>query len=488
VSYLAIDLGATSGRAMLGTVTGQGLEIREVHRFPNTPVRTGGRIHWDTLRLLHEVEQAIGKAAHESTDLLTSFGIDTWGLDYGLLDASDQLLGNPYHYRDMGSRSMQAELGTRIAPRELYRRTGIQSIPFNTLDQLIRLQDERPWLLDSAATLLMTPDLLRFFLTGEKQNEYTIASTSQCLSIETGTWDSGLLAQVGLPAQIFAPVIAPGSAGGRLRGSIASELGVPQIDAVAIGEHDTASAMIATGGKPGTAFLSLGTWGLLGTIVTEPIVTDAAFQANIANEGGIGGTWRFLRNIMGLWLLGQCRQAWGARGTTFDHAEMVRLTEEATPLRAFIDPDDARLVDPPDLPEAIGALTNLDPNDTGAILRCITDSLAMKSRYVLESIEVAAGTVYPGLYVLGGGSRNAVLCQAMANALGRPVWAGPAEATAIGNLLVQLLAASEIDSLEEGAELVADNRTIRCFEPVDTERWQAAYEQYRAQLGRAEAV
>lgn len=485
MSHLAIDLGATSGRAMLGTLRNGQLEFHEVHRFPNPPARVGGRIHWDILRLLGEIKFAIGKAAREATDRLTSFGIDTWGLDYGLLDATDQLLANPYHYRDMGSRSMQAELFRRISPADLYRRTGIQSLSFNTLDQLIRLQDERPWQVENARTLLMTPDLLRFFLTGEKQNEYTIASTSQCLSIETNDWDANLLAQVGLPRDIFAPVILPGSAGGRLRESIAQELGAPRIAAVAIAEHDTASAMIATGGKPGTAFLSLGTWGLLGTIVDRPIVSEAAFRANIANEGGVGSTWRFLRNIMGLWLLEQCRTHWGNRGVRFDHAEMVRLIDEAAPLGGFIDPDDTRLVDPPDLPAAIGAVAGLDPNDTGAILRCITDSLAMKSRVVLETIEHAAGTRFPGMHVLGGGSKNAPLCQAMANALGRPVWAGPSEATAIGNVLLQMLSAGEIGSLEEGAALVAENRAIQRFDPVDTDRWQAEYERYRIQFAQS---
>jgi rhamnulokinase len=488
MSYLAIDLGATSGRAMLGTLRGRFLDIREVHRFPNTPVRNGGRIHWDILRLLHEIETAIGKAAHEADEPLVSFGIDTWGLDFGLLDASDALLSNPYHYRDMGSRSVQKELNQRIAPQELYRRTGIQSIPFNTLDQLVRLQDERPWLLENARTLLMTPDLLRFFLTGEKQNEYTIASTSQCLSIESGDWDRALLEQVGVPSQLLAPIVLPGLRGGTLRQSIARSLDVPRIAAVAIAEHDTASAMIATGGRPGTAFLSLGTWGLLGTIVTEPIVTEAAFRANIANEGGTGGTWRFLRNIMGLWLLDQCRSVWERHGQHVDHDRMVRMTEQAEPLRALIDPDDARLIDPPDLPEAIGQLTGVDPNDAGAILRCVTDSLALKSRYVLESIEAAAGVTFPGLHVLGGGSNNGVLCQAMANALGRPVWAGPAEATAIGNLLVQLLASGEIASLDEGAALAAANAAIRRFEPIETSRWQDAYANYRAQLEQALAV
>ncbi len=488
MSHLAIDLGATSGRAMLGTLRDGALEIREVHRFPNTPARIGNRIHWDILRLLNEIKDGIGLASAASPDPLTSFGIDTWGLDYGLLDASDQLLSNPYHYRDMGSRSMQAELRRRIPPAELYRRTGIQSLPFNALDQLIRLQDERPWLLENAQTLLMTPDLLRFFLTGEKQNEYTIASTSQCLSIETSDWDTALMAQAGLPTHMLAPIVPPGSPGGTLRESIAQELGVTRIDAVAIAEHDTASAMIATGGKPGEAFLSLGTWGLLGAIVEQPIVTEAAFRANVANEGGVGNTWRFLRNIMGLWLLEQCRGHWSKHGLGFDHVEMVRLTDEATPLHAFIDPDDARLIDPPDLPAAIGALTGLDPNDTGAILRCITDSLAMKSRSVLESIEAAAGLRYPGLHVLGGGSKNAALCQAMANALGRPVLAGPAEATAIGNILVQMQAVGEIGSIEEGAALVADNRTIRQFEPVEIDRWQAAYERYCEQFGLAGAA
>lgn len=487
MSHLAIDLGATSGRAMLGTLRGDELEIREVHRFPNLPVRIGGRIHWDVLRLLHEVEHAIGKAAHEAGGALESFGIDTWGLDYGLLDGSDQLLSNPYHYRDMGSRPMQVELRARIAPAELYRRTGIQSTPFNTLDQLIRLQDERPWLLDDARTLLMTPDLLRFFLTGEKQNEYTIASTSQCLSIETGDWDRELLAQVSVPSHMLAPIVRPGSPGGVLRESVARSLGVTRMAAVAIGEHDTASAMIATGGKPGTAFLSLGTWGLLGTIVTGPIVSAAAFHANIANEGGYDGTWRFLRNIMGLWLLEQCRIAWAQRGIALDLEAMVRVTEQAEPLRGFIDPDDARLVDPPDLPAAIGEIAEIDSNDTGAILRCITDSLAMKCRVVLESIEGAAGMVFPGLHVLGGGSRNAVLCQAMANALGRPVWAGPAEATAIGNVLAQLRATGAIDSIEEGAALVAENRAIRRFDPVERDRWQGAYEEYRAQRAQVSA-
>ena len=306
----------------------------------------------------------------------------------------------------------------------------------------------------------MTPDLLRFFLTGEKQNEYTIASTTQCLSIATSNWDTALMEQAGLPTHMLAPIVSPGTPGGTLRQSIAQELGVPRIAAVAVAEHDTASAMIATGGKPGEAFLSLGTWGLLGAIVDQPIVNEVAFRANIANEGGVGGTWRFLRNIMGLWLLEQCRVAWSARGRRFDHAQMVRFCDDATPLRAFIDPDDPRLIDPLDLPEAIGALAGLDPNDAGAIVRCIIDSLAMKSRFVLESIETAAGIRYPGLHVLGGGSKNAALCQAMANAIGRPVLAGPAEATAIGNILVQMQATGR-DRLDRGGSRPWWRRTAR---------------------------
>jgi rhamnulokinase len=350
------------------------------------------------------------------------------------------------------------------------------------------MQDERPWLLERARTLLMTPDLLRFFLTGERQNEYTIASTSQCLSIETGEWDTAMLDRVGVPTHLLAPVIRPGSPGGRLRESVARELGVPRLEVVAIAEHDTASAMIATGGNSGEAFLSLGTWGLLGAIVDRPIVTEAAYRANIANEGGAGGTWRFLKNMMGLWLLEQCRAVWTSRGGEMDHAAMVRSIEQAAPLRGFIDPDDGRLVDPPDLPAEIAALAGLDPNDHAAVLRCVTDSLAMKARYVLEQIESAAGRRYPGLHVLGGGSRNAPLCQAMAEALGRPVWAGPAEATAIGNLLMQLQTAGEIGSIADGADLVADNHQIRRFDPSDDPRWQEAFEVYCERFGLAGAA
>lgn len=485
MSHLAIDIGATSGRAMLGTLRGSTLEIREVHRFPNPPARVGDRIHWDILRLLDEIKTAIGKAAHEAADPLISFGIDTWGLDFGLLDASDQLLANPYHYRDMASRHMEQRVRERIAPQELYRRTGIQSLPFNTLDQLVRMQDERPWLLENARTLLMTPDLLRFLLTGEKANEYTIASTSQCLAIESSDWDTALLEQCEVPTHMLAPVIAPGSQVGTLRASVAQELGIEPIAAIAVAEHDTASAMIATGGKPGEALLSLGTWGLLGTIVEQPIANERAFHANIANEGGIDRTWRFLKNIMGLWLLEQCRVIWSRGGNALDHAQMVRSIEAAEPLRAFIDPDDIRLIDPPDLPAAIGAIAGLDPNDCGAILRCVTDSLSMKCRFALEQIERAAGTTFPGLHVLGGGSRNVPLCQAMADTLGRPVWAGPAEATAIGNLLVQLRAAGEIGSIAEGAALVPENRAIRRFDPIEPDRWQVAYQAYCSRFGLA---
>lgn len=428
---LAFDLGASSGRAIVGRLKDGRIATEELHRFPNDPVLVGDRLHWDILRLLHELKQGFLKAKHEGISL-ASYGIDTWGVDFGLLGRKGELLGNPYHYRDRHTEGLIERVTVELTAEKVFGSTGIAFQPFNTLYQLYALKlAGDPWL-EQAQQLLFAPDLLNYFLTGEKATEWSIASTAQLYNPTVGDWDSELLAHIGIPSSWFGPVVQPGTKIGRLRSSVTEELGIEAVTAIAVAEHDTASAVVAVPTlNREFAYLSCGTWSLMGTETEKPIITEQARRWNFTNEGGAYGTFRLLKNIMGLWILQEARRDWEKAGSAYSFPELVALAEKAEPFAAFIEPDDGTFFAAGDMLGRIKAYLARTGqrvlDEPGAIVRCILESLALKYRYVLSQVETLSSRRFEGLNMVGGGSQNTLLCQWTANALGKTVWAGPAE-------------------------------------------------------------
>jgi rhamnulokinase len=481
---LAFDLGASGGKAVAGRFDGRRLHVQEVHRFRNDPVRVSGRLHWDILRLLHEIKQGIAAAGTAGLGEIESLAVDAWGCDFGLLDRYGELIGNPIHYRDELTRGAMEEV-LQIVPRtEIFARTGCQFMPLNTLYQLYALRRARADTLERAATLLLIPDLIRFFLTGEATTEATIASTTQFLSIATRDWDRALLERLGLPSNLLTPIVAPAAPAGRLLPEVAGEIGCAAIPVSAVAGHDTASAVAAVPADERFAFLSSGTWSLFGTELERPIVDERALAWNFGNEGGIGGTYRLLRNIMGLWLVEGCRRAWERQRRWPGYEAMMAAALQATAFQTMIIPNDPSFLNPVDMPDAIAAFCRATgqtpPESPASVMRCVLESLALAYRLVLEQTEDLTGYRFPGLRVVGGGTRNEALLQFTADAIGRPVWSGPAEATAIGNLLGQLMASGRIASVREGRALVRESFPIRTFEPRAGEGWDEAFSRFLA--------
>lgn len=512
MTVLAFDLGASSGRAVVAELRNDRLEMEEIHRFPNEPVQVGPYLHWDILRLLHEIKQGIlkakrwregrgaggaGSAGHapasggsgaSRASGLRSLAIDSWAVDFGLLDRQGELLGNPYHYRDRQTEGMMEEVFAAVPREDIFARTGIQFMQINTLYHLAAMKKRGAAALREAETFLMIPDLLRYFLTGEKKCEFTNATTTQLFNPLTRSWDHELLDRLGLPARLFTAPVQPGTIVAPLTASVCDELGVAACPVVAVGEHDTASAVVAVpAAQRDFAYLICGTWSLLGTEVPEPVLTPQALAWNFTNEGGVGGTFRLLKNIMGLWLLQECRHAWEKEGASYTFAELVRLAEREPRFQALVDPDDPLFLNPAHMPEAIRSYCSRTgqaaPSTHGAVVRCVVESLALKYRYVLERTERLAGASYAGLHMVGGGINNALLCQFTANAIGRPVWAGPVEASAIGNVLVQLMALGEIAGLPEARQLVRDSFPVRTYEPQERDAWDEAYGRFIRLIG-----
>ncbi|GAB2699349.1 rhamnulokinase family protein [Paenibacillus thermoaerophilus] len=479
---LAFDLGAGSGRAIVGEWTKDDrLVLTETHRFANEPVRAGRRLHWDILRLYHEVKLGLAASARAADGPIDSIGIDSWAVDFGLLDRNGDLLGNPVHYRDSRTDGLM-EAAWQIVPKEeMFSRTGLQFLPFNTLYQLWAMKREKSPLLEAADKLLMIPDLLRYFLTGQTFGEYTNASTTQFLNASTRRWDTELLERFGLPSGILPEVAQPATVIGTLRASVREELGIPGIPVVAVGEHDTASAVAgvpAADGKP-FAYLICGTWSLLGTETAVPVLGADAMRFNFTNEGGLGGTYRLLKNIMGLWLIQECKRLWDRQGVRRSYGEWAELAAREKPFLAFVDPDDDSFLAPAGMPAAIRAFCRKtgqpEPETEAQVMRVVTDSLALKARYVLERLERLTGIAYGGLHMVGGGIQNEALCQSTANAIGRPVWAGPVEASAIGNLAAQFMANGRLSDLAEARRWIAASIDIREYEPQNKNEWEDAY-------------
>lgn len=484
LNVLGIDLGASSGRAMLGTLEGKKLTIREIHRFLNEPVTLCGRFVWDMPRLFHEIKQALLKLS-KSGETVDAIGIDTWGVDFGLLDKNGHLLSLPVHYRDARTNGIPEKVRAIIPDGELFARTGIAFNSFNTLYQLCAMKEEGDPALESAQDLLFLPDLLAYFLTGRRGTEYTIASTSQLLNPFTRDWDRELMEKLGIPAHIFGEVKLPGTVRGTLLPEIAKECGVAEIPVIAIGGHDTASAVAAVPAQEKDfAYISSGTWSLLGAEVQKPLCTEGVMKANYTNEGGVDGSIRLLKNIMGLWIIQECKREWDRRGSETSFGELVELSMQAPAFKAILDVDDACFLAPGDMPARIQAYCAKSgqpvPEGKGEISRVIYESLALKYRWAIERLEEdMLKKPIEALHIVGGGSKNALLNRFTAEAIKRPVIAGPDEGTIIGNLLVQAQALGAISGIRELREVVENSFPTKTFLPeTDGKAWDEAYQRY----------
>ncbi|MGG4341416.1 rhamnulokinase [Paenibacillus lautus] len=488
MSVLAFDLGASSGRAMLGQWNGRTIDVTEIHRFPNDPVRIGDRFQWDILRIYHEMKQGLLRLKGQHS-LPSSIGIDSWAVDFGLLDRTGELLTNPYHYRDTRTDGVMEQVFRDVPPAEIFDRTGIQFLSFNTIYQLASLQRQKPYLLQEAERFLMIPDLLRYFLTGEMANEFTNATTTQLYNPLSASWDDHLLKSLNIPPKLFHPVVQPGTHVGALRTSVMEELGIPPIPLYAVAEHDTASAVVAVPAlERSFAYLSCGTWSLMGTEVDQPVIHERARELNFTNEGGAYGTYRLLKNIMGLWILQECQRTWGREGLTYSYPELVNMADAAPAFACFIDPDDPVFLPAGDMPKRVveyAARTNQSvPQGVGALVRCIMESLAMQYRYVLELTEELSGQKFQGLHMVGGGIHNETLCQWTANAIGKPVWAGPGEGSAIGNMAVQWIAQGELSDIWEARAVIRESFPVKTYEPKDAPVWEEAYGVFGQRTGK----
>jgi len=480
--YLAIDLGAESGRVMAGLWNGKTLRLEEVHRFPNGPVLLAGAMRWDVIRLWAEIQNGLSLAAKKYGKTIVSVGADTWGVDFVLLSQHDEMLGQPYHYRDARTNGMMERAFAKVPREKIFAQTGLQFMQLNTLFQLLAIKENTPELFDKTDCLLFMPDFIHWALCGSRVAEFTIASTSQCLNPLTRDWATGLLKKLGLPTRIFPKIVPPGTDLGSLRPDLAERIGLPKVKVVAPPTHDTASAVAgvptANTGKANWAYLSSGTWSLMGAEVQQAALSARAQEINMTNEGGLDGTYRLLKNIMGLWLVQQCKRSFDARGGKFEYAELAKLAGEAAPLRSIVNPDDPRFFNTPDMPKAIQGFCKETkqpvPKTEGQLVRCAYESLALKYRKVIGWIEELTGTPIEVIHIVGGGCQSEILNQFTADACQRPVVAGPVEATALGNLLVQVRASGEISSLAEMREVVRKSSEVKTYDPGPAAAWEAA--------------
>ena len=479
---LAFDLGAESGRALVGAFDGERIGLDIVHRFPNGAVQTLDTLHWDVLRLWGEMLTALRKAAADH-GIPASIGVDTWGVDFALLGRDGALLGNPRHYRDPHTEGIMDAAFCTVPQAELFGRTGIQFMRFNTLFQLLALQRDRSPLLDAADTMLLVPDLFHYWLTGIKANEYTDASTSQLIDPHTRTWAVDVVRRFALPERILGSLVQPGTVLGPVRPSVTAQTGVAGVPVIAPATHDTAAAVAAVPASGDSwAYISSGTWSLMGVETQQPLTDDRAHRVNFTNEGGVGGTIRLLKNIMGLWLVQECRRSWERAGRTFSYEELMRLAEQAPPFVSVVDPDDAAFLLPPSMPDAIADFCRRTrqtvPRDPGAVVRCTLEALALRYRWVLQRLEELVGKRLDTIHIVGGGCQNTLLCQLTADACDRSVVAGPVEATAVGNVLVQMLGLGLLGSLAQGRAVVRRSFDAQTYAPRRPQDWHAPFQRF----------
>lgn len=492
--YVAVDLGAETGRVVIGAVDDAGVELHEVHRFPNAPVRTPDGLHWNVLRLFEDILRGLELSLASTGDAIVSIGVDSWGVDYGLFDEAGRLFGNPYHYRDARTDGVNAEFAERITPQRQYERTGIAQMPINTIYQLAaQSRDDR--VLAHAHSLLMMPDIMHYWLTGVRSAEVTNASTTGTLAVD-GTWADDLIAAYGLPRRMFLDPVEPATSVGPLRSALDLGPRARDLSVVAPATHDTACAVLAAPLHVGAAgevcaFISSGTWSLLGVELERPVLTEAARLAGFTNERGVAGSTRFLRNIMGLWLVQECRRAWRRAGLDFSYEDLTAQAATIPSPELIVDVDDPALLHPADMPAAIRAQLARNGQAPGAdpveLTRAVFEGLALQYRRSIADAQRLAGVQVGAIAVVGGGSRNAPLCQLAADACERVVHAGPAEASATGNVLVQAVADRALSGLAQIRAFVEATGRPRVFEPrrsdIDWARRDAELSELRANRG-----
>lgn len=475
--FLAFDLGAESGRAIRASLSGGSLRLAEICRFPNGPVRDNGSEHWDIQRLWSEMRRALATVQDAR---LESLGVDAWGCDYGLLREDGTLVEQPFTYRDVRTDGVMERVFSKVSRERIYATTGIQFLWFNTLYQLYAACERAPDTIAAAHRIGTIPDVLNLWLSGQLRAEYTSATTTQCVDAVKRDWATGLLDELGIPTRLLPPIVESGTVVGHLRADVNGRLaGVP---VVAPACHDTGSAFTAVSAGADTAFLSSGTWSLLGTELPAPIITPQGLQLDFTNEGGVCGTTRLLKNIGGLWLLQSCRRSWAASGQPYDYDDLVATAGLERPFQALLDPDSPGFRNPDDMVVAIDAFCRQtgqpSPAGPASYSRAILESLALKYRAVLESLESLTGRRFTQVRVVGGGARNRLLNQFTADATGRTVIAGPVEATALGNVAMQMLATGAVSSLEDARAIIERSFPVERFEPLETDRWEPHYRRF----------
>ena len=483
--YLAIDLGAESGRTIVGAITGGKLSLTETHRFPNGPVCLQDGLHWDVQRLWSEIKHGLRQSPP-----VASLGVDTWGVDFALLDQDGALLGSPYHYRDTRTDGMLAEAFQRIPREQIFAHTGIQFLQINSLYQLLSMAVARDPHLEGAQTFLTIPDLFNHWLCGSLCCEFTNATTTQCFNPLTRSWAFPILEALGIPAHIFPPVCEPGTILGNLLPAVAAETGAGSIPVIAPACHDTGSAVVAVPARSQDfAWISSGTWSIMGAEVQQPNLSEKALEYNFTNEGGVLGTWRLSKNIMGLWIVQECRRLWDAQGEALSYAEINRLAAAAPPFLAVIDPDAAEFFHPGQMPEKVQTFCARSgqavPQSKGEIVRVVLESLALKYRLTLQQIEELAGKRLDPIHIIGGGSQNRLLNQLTADCTGRKVVAGPVEATAIGNILMQAIALGCLGSLAEARRMASSSFEVETYPPLNQAGWDEAFMKFVALTGQS---
>lgn len=484
---LAFDLGASSGRGILATLENGKITLKEVHRFPNNGVKVRSTLYWDVLYLFDQIKQGITNAKLEGG--FDSIGIDTWGVDFGLIDPEGNLVGNPVMYRDARTDNIPEELFETVCADEVYKRTGIQIINFNTLFQMYYMAKYKKADVDRSASMLFMPDLLGYFLTGEKKNEYTIASTSQMINPYTRDWDYELLEKVGINKDLLCDIVMPGTKLGSLTEDICEELGLEPVDVIAVGCHDTASAVVAVPTEVDDfVYISCGTWSLFGTELNDPCISQESYDSAYTNEGGYGGKIRFLTNIMGLWLIQESRRTWNRQGNDFSFNDLEKAALASKPFQCFIDPDYPEFGKPGDIPKRIQKYCEETgqyvPQTMGEIVRCIYESLALKYYRSFQNLKKISGKDFESINIVGGGTKDPLLCQMAANACGVRVYAGPIEATALGNIAVQMMAIGEIKDLKEARQIIKNSFDTKQYDPQDVDAWQKAYEIFKSKLSK----
>jgi len=482
-SFLAFDIGATSGRSIIGTIIGGRLQIKELTRFPNQMLQLGDHYHWNIFSIYENIKLALS-AAKQTDDNIISIGIDTWGVDFALVAKDGSILGLPYAYRDPHTDGMPEKFFRSIPRSEVYGLTGIQVMNFNSLYQLFALKEGSSSVLDAASEMLFMPDALSYLLTGNKVVEYTIASTSQILNPKSRQFESRLLDAAGVSDSILGKLVMPGHRVGLLSDVLAEESGMGKIPVIAVAGHDTASAIASVPAEDGHfAYLSSGTWSLMGIETDEAIINDDTFRLNFTNEGGVEGKTCLLKNITGMWLLEQCLAEWKKDGVSYSYDKLLEMTESAAPFKSMIDPDDPSFANPAGMTSAIAAFCKATgqavPSAHAEFVRCIFESLSLKYKKVLGEIAGIAPFSINKLHVMGGGSKNSLLNQWSANATGIPVISGPSEATAIGNIMIQAKAAGCVGSLQEMRRIIRESVTLREFIPAGTDTWDEPFERFR---------